>query len=296
MNVIIIKKSKQEAENMDFKDKVAVITGGAQGIGRCVAEEFQKAEATVCVIDKQQGDHYIGDIADKQVLEDLAKEVIKKHGHVDFLINNALPQMKGINECSYEEFQYALNVGVTAPFYLTKLFVLLTNYKINFKYEYKKDIFYFEEEPELYFDDSIFSIISIPNQNYYSALLFMFDLNEKESFDYILKSYEKIYSTKIFSSCLKVVVGNKNDLDQKLRQVNKEDVDNFVKKIKAMYFEISSKNAEQVYNILAKIYTTNKHLIRINQYNYGIANDNAYFIEKEKLNLFFNFIIIIKSL
>ena len=160
---------------------------------------------------------------------------------------------------------------------------ILTNYKINFKYEYKKDIFYFEEEPELYFDDSIFSIISIPNQNYYSALLFMFDLNEKESFDYILKSYEKIYSTKIFSSCLKVVVGNKNDLDQKLRQVNKEDVDNFVKKIKAMYFEISSKNAEQVYNILTKIYTTNKHLIRINQYNYGIANDNAYFIEKEKL-------------
>ena len=122
MNVIIIKKSKQEAENMDFKDKVAVITGGAQGIGRCVAEVFQKAGATVCVIDKQQGDHYIGDIADKQVLEDLAKEVIKKHGHVDFLINNALPQMKGINECSYEEFQYALNVGVTAPFYLTKLF------------------------------------------------------------------------------------------------------------------------------------------------------------------------------
>ena len=105
---------------MDFKDKVAVITGGAQGIGRCVAEEFQKAGATVCVIDKQQGDHYIGDIADKQVLENLAKEVIKKHGHVDFLINNALPQMKGINECSYEEFQYALNVGVTAPFYLTK--------------------------------------------------------------------------------------------------------------------------------------------------------------------------------
>lgn len=30
--------------------------------------------------------------------------------------------MKGIDECSYEEFQYALSVGVTAPFYLTKLF------------------------------------------------------------------------------------------------------------------------------------------------------------------------------
>ena len=48
--------------------------------------------------------------------------MIKKHGRVDILINNALPVMKGIDECSYEEFQYALAVGVTAPFYLSKLF------------------------------------------------------------------------------------------------------------------------------------------------------------------------------
>ena len=107
---------------MDFKDKVAVITGGAQGIGRCIAEEFRKAGAAVCVIDKQQGDYFVGDLADKETLEQFAKEVIDKHGHVDYLINNALPLMKGISECSYEEFQYALSVGVTAPFYLAKLF------------------------------------------------------------------------------------------------------------------------------------------------------------------------------
>ncbi len=108
---------------MDFKDKVVVVTGGAQGIGRCIAEEFRKAGANVCVIDKQQGDHFVGDIADKETLERFAKEVTGKYGHVDFLVNNALPLMKGINECSYEEFQYAMSVGVTAPFYLSKLFM-----------------------------------------------------------------------------------------------------------------------------------------------------------------------------
>ena len=106
---------------MDFKDKVVVVTGGVQGIGRCIADEFRKAGATVCVIDKQQGDHFVGDIADKETLERFAKETIDKYGHVDYLINNALPLMKGIDECSYEEFQYALSVGVTAPFYLSKL-------------------------------------------------------------------------------------------------------------------------------------------------------------------------------
>ena len=102
----------------NFKDKVVVVTGGAQGIGRCIADEFQKAGAYVCVIDKQEGPHFVGDISDKMVLEQFAKDVISKYGHVDYLINNALPLMKGINECSYEEFQYAMSVGVTAPFYL----------------------------------------------------------------------------------------------------------------------------------------------------------------------------------
>ncbi len=106
-----------------FKNKVAVITGGAHGIGKCIAEEFKKNGAEVCIIDKAEGEHYVGDIGEKAVLEGFADYVIKKYGRVDYLINNALPLMKGIDECSYEEFQYALSVGVTAPFYLSKLFM-----------------------------------------------------------------------------------------------------------------------------------------------------------------------------
>ena len=105
-----------------FQNKVVVVTGGANGIGKCITEEFRKAGATVCVIDIAEGDHYVGDISKKEVLEAFAKEVIQKHGHVDILVNNALPIMRGIEACTYEEFQYALAVGVTAPFYLSKLF------------------------------------------------------------------------------------------------------------------------------------------------------------------------------
>ena len=107
----------------DFTGKVAVVTGGAQGIGRCIADELRRAGAKVYVIDKQEGDHFVGDIADKQTLESFASQVIDDAGKVDILVNNALPLMKGISECSFEEFQYAMSVGVTAPFYLAKLFM-----------------------------------------------------------------------------------------------------------------------------------------------------------------------------
>lgn len=105
-----------------FKDKIAVITGGANGIGKCIAEEFRKQNAIVYVIDIAEGEHFVGDIADQATLELFADMIIQKHGRVDILVNNALPIMKGIDDCTYEEFSYALAVGVTAPFYLSKLF------------------------------------------------------------------------------------------------------------------------------------------------------------------------------
>lgn len=107
---------------MKFKNKVVVVTGGAHGIGQAIVEDFRKEGAVVEVIDKTSGTYFVGDIGNKETLEAFSSYVLEKHSHIDYLINNALLIMKGIDECSYEEFQYALSVGVTAPFYLTKLF------------------------------------------------------------------------------------------------------------------------------------------------------------------------------
>ncbi len=106
----------------DFKNKIVVITGGARGIGKCIAAQFSAAGAVVCLIDVLDNDYFVGDLADKTTLEVFAKKVIDEYGHVDYLINNAAPKSCGITNGSYEDFEYAQRVGVTAPFYLSKLF------------------------------------------------------------------------------------------------------------------------------------------------------------------------------
>ncbi len=106
----------------DFKDKIAVVTGGARGIGKCICEQFERAGAKTLVIDILPNEYFVGDLADKQTLEKFAAKVIAEQGRVDYLINNAAPKAVGITNGSFEDFEYAQRVGVTAPFYLSKLF------------------------------------------------------------------------------------------------------------------------------------------------------------------------------
>ena len=106
-----------------FQGKIVVLTGGAGGIGKCIKEEFEKQGAVVRVIDCANHSDFIGDIGDEATLRRFADEVISRHGRVDYLINNAPPLFKGIGSCTYEEFNAALRVGVSAPFLLTQLFL-----------------------------------------------------------------------------------------------------------------------------------------------------------------------------
>ena len=107
----------------EFAGKVVVITGGAQGIGSCMARMFARAGAHVCIFDLQPNPYFVGDLSNEADLRAFAAKVLAEHGRVDFLINNAAPLFKGLPDCTWQEFNYALQVGVAAPYMLTRLFM-----------------------------------------------------------------------------------------------------------------------------------------------------------------------------
>ncbi len=124
-----------------FRDRVVVITGGALGIGRALTRSFAQEGASVAFIDKEReaGDanrkfiteaggevlFFEGDIAKEAVLNGFVEATISKYGGIDYLINNACLNLGGVlTPCIFEEFNYILKVGVSAPYLLSQLFLL----------------------------------------------------------------------------------------------------------------------------------------------------------------------------
>lgn len=119
--------------------RIGIITGGANGIGRCLVDAFVDKGYKIYFIDKDseqiaaversmQGRRgtaigFAGDIAEQSVLEAFAAFVLEREKHIHCLINNACLMRGGIlSDCSYEDFLYVQRVGVAAPFYLARLF------------------------------------------------------------------------------------------------------------------------------------------------------------------------------
>ena len=108
-----------------FENRIAVITGGCHGIGLAAAEAFRREGTRAVVIDTDPHADFVGNVGERETLEAFASWFGERFGRVDYLVNNAPPLMRGIDSCTYEEFERALRVGVTAPFYLTKLLLPL---------------------------------------------------------------------------------------------------------------------------------------------------------------------------
>jgi NAD(P)-dependent dehydrogenase (short-subunit alcohol dehydrogenase family) len=102
----------------DVQGKVAVVTGGASGIGAATARLFEDCGARVAVLDIRSGCDVTSDAQVKQRLA----EVAAQHGGIDFLVNNAgRAARKPAVDLSREEWQAVIDLNLTAVFTCSRL-------------------------------------------------------------------------------------------------------------------------------------------------------------------------------
>jgi len=123
---------------MRFKDKVAIITGAASGIGLAAAKRFgsEGAQVVIADLDQKKSDDAaeqvksagapgaIGvacDVSNEEAVEAAVTQTLEKFGHLDVVVNNAgLMIFKPIAEQTGDDFLKILNVDLLGAFYFTK--------------------------------------------------------------------------------------------------------------------------------------------------------------------------------
>jgi NAD(P)-dependent dehydrogenase (short-subunit alcohol dehydrogenase family) len=111
-----------------LEGKVAIVTGGAQGIGRAIADGLEAAGATVVVADLNPPEDGIrADVSSEADVDALVREVVDRHGGVDILVNNAglyaSLEMRPFTEIPLDEWRQVMDVNVASMFLMCRAVV-----------------------------------------------------------------------------------------------------------------------------------------------------------------------------
>ena len=121
----------------DFTGAVAIVTGGAMGIGKQIVEDFSKAGASVVVCDteQEQGHRVIetivqkggkglflsADVTDEKMVQDVIARTNKAFGRIDILVNNAgISYGTPLEEIEAVEWDQVMAINLKGPFLFIK--------------------------------------------------------------------------------------------------------------------------------------------------------------------------------
>ncbi len=120
-----------------LKDKVAIVTGGARGIGAAAARVLRREGAKVIIVDipsaqqdaellaqELEGELILEDITEDKAVANIQQHIINKYGGLDILVNNAgITSDKTIVKMSIDKWRAVLNVNLKATINLTDAFL-----------------------------------------------------------------------------------------------------------------------------------------------------------------------------
>lgn len=121
----------------DFTDSVVLVTGGSRGIGYAIAELFGKARAKVIILGRNQASldaavsqlkeagcdalAYSGDVSDSAKMEELFAQIIKDHGKIDVLVNNAgITKDNLVLRMKEEDWDSVMDINLKGAFICTQ--------------------------------------------------------------------------------------------------------------------------------------------------------------------------------
>ena len=108
---------------INFKNKVALVTGASSGIGAAIAKKLSNQGARVFAAQRSSSDYedILSDLSDPKAPEEIISVIKKVTGRLDILINNAGIMTEGnVEETTLKDWNQHLAINLTAPFLLIR--------------------------------------------------------------------------------------------------------------------------------------------------------------------------------